>query len=159
MVTLGERLRQDDEVVAVDEDVTVLETNLDDVTGETLGYVIGRALAVGALDAWATPAVMKKSRPAHVLHVLARPRDAALLRDLIFAETGTLGVRLTTTTRTVVARDFETVDVDGVSVRLKHGPHGAKAEHDDLVIAAEALGVPLRVVAERAVHRSTGRAR
>ena len=42
----------------------VLETNLDDVTGETLGYVISRALAAGALDAWVTPAVMKKGRPA-----------------------------------------------------------------------------------------------
>ncbi len=55
---------------APDEDVVVLETNLDDVTGELLGHVITRAMDAGALDAWTTPAVMKKGRPAQILHVL-----------------------------------------------------------------------------------------
>jgi uncharacterized protein (TIGR00299 family) protein len=132
------------------EPVVVLETNLDDVTGELLGHVIARALAAGALDAWATPAVMKKGRPAQVLHVLARPADADPLQHLVFAETGTLGVRRTPTTRTALPRHVETVHVDGVPVRVKHGPHGAKPEHDDLVAAADQLGLPLRVVADRA---------
>jgi Protein of unknown function DUF111 len=81
------------------ETVEVLETNLDDVSGETLGYVISRALAIGALDAWVTPAVMKKGRPAHVLHVLTRPEDTPALRELIFAETGTLGIRCAAVSR------------------------------------------------------------
>ena len=71
------------------EAVEVLETNLDDVTGEALGYVITAALAAGALDAWVTPAVMKKSLPAHVLHVLTRPEGTQALQELIFTETGT----------------------------------------------------------------------
>ena len=134
------------------ETVHVLETNLDDVTGETLGYVITRALAAGALDAWITPAIMKKGRPAHVLHVLARPADTRALQDLIAAETGTLGIRFAAVTRTALPRHTTTLDLDGVPIRIKHGPHRAKPEHDDLAAAADRLGVPLHAVAERAVR-------
>lgn len=157
-VTLGERLPGGGvgEAGEFGEVVSLLETNLDDVTGEMLGHVIGRSLAAGALDAWATPAVMKKGRPAYVLHVLTRPQDADRLQELVFVETGTLGVRRTTTTRAVVPRSFETVDLDGVSVRVKRGPYGAKAEYDDLVVAAERLGLPLRAVAENVLRRSPG---
>ena len=135
------------------EDVVVLETNLDDVTGETLSYTISRALDAGALDAWVTAAVMKKGRPAHVLHVLARPEAAADLRRLVLAETGSLGVRQTLTSRTALSRRFETVDVDGVPVRIKHGPYGAKPEQEDLAEAAIRLGLPLRTVTERAMRQ------
>ncbi|MDN0198870.1 nickel pincer cofactor biosynthesis protein LarC [Streptomyces sp. S.PNR 29] len=137
------------------EDVVVLETNLDDVTGEVLGHTLAQALASGALDAWVTPAVMKKGRPAHVLHVLTTPHDETRLRDLVLAETGSLGIRRTAATRTALPRTFETVDVDGHQIRIKHGPHGAKPEHDDLVTAATRLGLPLRAVAARALHEST----
>jgi uncharacterized protein (TIGR00299 family) protein len=135
--------------LATAEPVDVLETNLDDVTGELLGHVIGQALRAGALDAWVTPAVMKKSRPAHVLHVLARPEDAEVLQRLVFAETGTLGIRRARVTRTVLSRRETTVDLDGLPVRIKHGPHSAKPEYDDLAAAAASLGVPLRAVARR----------
>jgi hypothetical protein len=128
----------------------VLETNLDDVTGETLGYVITAALAAGALDVWVTPAVMKKGRPGHVLHVLTRPETTSALRQLVFAETGTLGIRCSAVARATLPRRTTTVDVNGVPVRLKHGPHGAKPEHDDIAAAASTLALPLRVTAARA---------
>jgi pyridinium-3,5-bisthiocarboxylic acid mononucleotide nickel chelatase len=130
--------------------VEILETNLDDVTGETLGYVIAAALAAGALDAWVTPAVMKKGRPGHVLHILTSPDSSANLRQLVFAETGTLGIRCSAITRTALPRRSTTVDVDGAPVRVKHGPHGAKPEHDDVAAAAARLALPLRVTAQRA---------
>lgn len=149
-VTLGERLRGDNETVAV------LETTVDDVTGEVLGHVIARSLAAGALDAWATPAVMKKGRPGHVLHLLVRPQDCAALQELLFRETGTLGVRRSMVDRTTLPRRFETVGLDGIPVRVKHGPHGAKPEHEDLVAAADRLGLPLRVAAERVMRLSSG---
>lgn len=132
------------------EAVTVLETNLDDVTGETLAHVVQRALDVGALDAWVTPAVMKKGRPAHVLHCLTPPGRAEEFLDLLCAETGSRGVRRHDAVRTVLPRRTGTVDVDGVAVRVKFGPHRAKPEHDDVAAAAARLGLPLRVVAERA---------
>ncbi|MFF3071428.1 nickel pincer cofactor biosynthesis protein LarC [Kitasatospora sp. NPDC057904] len=132
------------------ETVVTLETNLDDVTGETLAHTIARALAEGALDAWTTTAVMKKGRPAHVLHVLARPETAAHLRELVLAETGTLGVRQTVQTRVAAPRRTGTVEVDGMPVRVKQGPYGAKAEYDDAAAAARRTGLPLRTVADRA---------
>jgi uncharacterized protein (DUF111 family) len=146
-VTLGTGARSETEVVE-------LETNLDDVTGEVLGHVIARALDEGALDAWTVPAVMKKGRPAQILHVLARPGDADALSRLVARETGTLGIRRTGTTRTVLPRRFVTVDLDGAQIRVKLGPHGSKPEHDDLVAACAHLGLPLRAVAERAVREA-----
>jgi pyridinium-3,5-bisthiocarboxylic acid mononucleotide nickel chelatase len=136
-------------VVTSTETLDVLATNLDDVTGETLAYVITRALAAGALDAWTTPAVMKKGRPAHVLHVLARPEDSPALQQLVFAETGTLGIRRSTVSRTPLPRHSTSIDLDGVPIRVKHGPYGAKPEYEDLAAAAARTGLPLRAVAER----------
>jgi uncharacterized protein (DUF111 family) len=150
-VTLGHPLKTDRE-----EEVVVLETNLDDITGETLGHTIARAMESGALDAWTTPAVMKKGRPAQVLHVLTTPHHEQRLRDLVLAETGSLGVRRVTATRTTLPRTFETVYVDGYPVRIKHGPHSAKPEHDDVASAAARLGLPLRAVAARALRLSGG---
>ena len=140
---------------AAEETVIVLETNLDDVTGETLAHVIARALAEGARDAWATPAVMKKGRPGYVLHALAAPADTARLQQLILAETGSLGIRRTVTSRAVLPRWSETVVLDGVPVRIKHGPHRAKPEHDDLASAAAHLRLPLRAVAEHALRQAS----
>jgi uncharacterized protein (TIGR00299 family) protein len=134
-------------------ELVVLETNLDDVTGEVLGHTVGVLLAAGALDVWVTPATMKKGRPAHVLHVLAEPAHAARLGDLMLAETGSLGLREHPVRRTALARETETVDVLGIPVRRKRGPHGAKPEHDDVVAAARELGLPARVVATIAAGR------
>ncbi|WP_086849254.1 nickel pincer cofactor biosynthesis protein LarC [Amycolatopsis kentuckyensis] len=133
--------------------LVVLETNLDDVTGEVLGHVVGELLSAGALDAWISPVTMKKGRPAHVLHVLAEPEHAARLGNLVLAETGSLGFREYPVRRTALARETETVDVRGIPVRRKRGPHGAKPEHDDVVAAARELGLPARVVATIAARR------
>ncbi|HEY8302606.1 MAG TPA: nickel pincer cofactor biosynthesis protein LarC [Jatrophihabitans sp.] len=138
-----------DELVA--ESVVELATTVDDVSGEVLGHVLQRTLDAGALDAWIVPAAMKKSRPGHVLHVLARPADHARLRLLVLAETGSLGIRSYPVTRHAAKRDVITVDVAGHAVRVKIGPYGVKPEHDDVVRAADALGVPIRDVVHRAI--------
>jgi pyridinium-3,5-bisthiocarboxylic acid mononucleotide nickel chelatase len=127
-------------------DLVVLETNLDDVTGEVLGHVVGHLLSHGALDSWITPAVMKKGRPAHVLHALVAPEAADGIERLMFAETGTLGVRRTTVRRTAATRTVDTVHVHGLPVRRKHGPHHGKPEYDDAVEVARQTGLPLRTV-------------
>ncbi|MFI1092678.1 nickel pincer cofactor biosynthesis protein LarC [Streptomyces sp. NPDC020917] len=134
-----------------EEHVTVLETNLDDVTGETLAHVMTSLRGAGALDVWVTPAIMKKGRPGHVLHCLTDDERRDALQELIFAETGTLGVRRIGTTRGTLPRRTGTVDVGGTAVRVKHGPYRAKPEHDDVAAAAAVLGLPLLAVAERAL--------
>lgn len=127
-------------------DLVVLETNLDDVTGELLGYVVGHLLDSGALDSWVTPAVMKKGRPAHVLHALAGPDTADEIEKIMLAETGTLGVRRSTVRRTAAERTTDIVHVHGLPVRRKQGPHHQKPEYDDAAQVAKQTGLPLRTV-------------
>lgn len=130
--------------------VVLLETNVDDVTGETLAHAIEELLAAGAHDAWLTPIVMKKGRPAHTVSALVDPSLAARVREVLVRETGTMGVRGSRMERWPQSRQFDTVDVDGHSIRIKHTAGRAKAEHDDAAAAARALGLPLREVSRRA---------
>jgi len=130
--------------------VVLLETNVDDVTGEVLAHTLGALLDAGAHDAWLTPIVMKKGRPAHTVHVLADPAAADALRAVLVTETGTLGVRGLSMQRWPQARSIEAVEVDGHVVRVKVSAGRAKAEHDDAAAAARALGLPLREVVRRA---------
>ncbi|MEV6318350.1 LarC family nickel insertion protein [Streptomyces sp. NPDC051776] len=133
-------------------ELTLMETNLDDVTGELLGRLISQLLDEGALDAWTSVAVMKKGRPAHVVHVLCKPEDAHRLQEKLFAESGTLGIRTSTVTRTALPRTTEIVDVGGYPVRVKRGPYGAKPEHDDVLSAARASGLPPWEITARALE-------
>lgn len=132
-------------------EMVLLETNVDDVTGEVLGHLLARLLDAGAADAWVSPIVMKKGRPAHTVHVLATPERAADCERIVLAETASLGLRRAGVDRVALPRQTTTVDVGGYPVRVKHGPWGAKPEHDDAVAAAAALGLPLREVARRAL--------
>jgi len=138
------------ELLAPSERVVLLETTVDDVTGETLGHTVSRALEAGALDAWLTAITMKKGRPGHTVTVLAPASQADALATLVLAETGSLGLRRSTVDRDVLPRRFETVHVDGHPIRMKVGPYGAKPEHDDVVAVAARLELPLREVAARA---------
>lgn len=128
----------------------LIEANVDDATGEVLAHTIAALIAAGAQDAWITPIVMKKGRPAHTVHVLADPAHAAAIAAVLVAETGTLGLRATTVDRWPQARADEVVDVDGQSVRIKRTAGRVKVEYDDAARAAEALGLPLRTVLHRA---------
>jgi hypothetical protein len=128
----------------------VLEANLDDATGEQLGYAVAAALECGALDAWISPVTMKKGRPGHVLHVLTDAARAGELRQVIHATTGTFGIRSTTVERWPTARTFEQVTVDGMVVRMKVGYGRAKPEFEDVARVAASTGTPLHEVASRA---------
>ena len=135
--------------------VQLLECNVDDVTGEVLAHAIAVLLTAGAHDAWATPIVMKKGRPAHTVHALCDIARTDAVRAVMVAETGSLGVRGLLLTRWPQHREERTVDVDGQRVRVKVGAGRVKVEHDDAVAAAAALGLPLRVVLERAATSVT----
>ncbi len=128
----------------------VLETNLDDVTGEQLAHATSAALQAGAFDAWVSPVTMKKGRPGHVLHVLTDATHLDLLRHLIHTTTGTFGVRAVATERWPAARSLDQVTVDGMEVRMKVGYGRAKPEFDDVALVAAATGVPVHEVASRA---------
>ena len=131
--------------------VELLECNVDDVTGEVVAHAIARLLAAGAHDAWATPIVMKKGRPAFTVHALCDASRVDTIRTVMVDETGTLGVRGSAMHRWPQQRTEGAVSVDGHTVRVKLAAGRVKVEHDDAAAAAAALGLPLRVVMDRVV--------
>ena len=130
--------------------VVLLEANVDDATGETLAHAVATLLEWGAHDAWVTPIVMKKGRPAHMVSALADPALAEQVGRVLAAETGTLGVRHQELQRWPAARNEGEVEVAGLPVRVKVSPGRTKVEHDDAVRVARRTGLPLREVVFRA---------
>lgn len=130
--------------------VRLLEVNVDDVTGEVIAHTIGALLEAGAHDAWATPIVMKKGRPAHTVHTLCDPALTETISRVLVSETGSLGVRGSIIERWPQARRDTVVRVEGHEIRVKVAGDRVKVEHDDAVRAATALGLPLREVLVRA---------
>jgi len=145
-VVLGTAVEQ----LGAGQPVVLLATNVDDATGETLAHTITALLEAGAHDAWVTPVVMKKGRPAHTVSALADVAMAAQVAAVLTAETGTLGVRGITMERWPSTRHADLVDVAGYPVRVKVSPGRIKVEHDDAARAARLAGLPLREVLSRA---------
>ena len=126
--------------------VAVLEVNVDDATGEALAHAVERCLEAGAHDAWVTPIVMKKGRPAHVVSALCDPARMGEVAAVLTAETGSLGVRGHTIERWPAARSLDEVEVLGERIAMKVTAGRAKPKHDDAARAARLLGLPLREV-------------
>ncbi|MGQ0743161.1 MAG: nickel pincer cofactor biosynthesis protein LarC [Acidimicrobiales bacterium] len=131
----------------------VMSVNVDDVTGEVLAHTVGALMAAGAHDAWVTPIVMKKGRPAHTVSALADPALAAQVAQVLAKETGSLGLRMSRTQRWLSRREVETVNLDGLPVRVKVSPGRVKAEHDDAAAVAASRGLPLRQVLAEAEQK------
>jgi uncharacterized protein (TIGR00299 family) protein len=133
------------------ETIVVLETNLDNASGETIGHAVDRLWAAGALDVSLIPIQMKKGRPGVLVNVQARPDDADRLEAVLFAETPTLGVRRATVTRTVLAREPFNVatpwgPVAGKVSQLPDGSRRFRPEYDACRRIAEQHGVSLEQV-------------
>ena len=124
-----------------------------------LAHAIGALLEAGAHDAWVTPIVMKKGRPAHTVSALTDPALAEQVAAVLMAETGTLGLRGATLDRWPAARMVDTVDVDGLPVRVKVSPGRVKVEHDDAARVAQLQGRPLRDVLSLAETEARRQAR
>jgi hypothetical protein len=137
------------------ETIVEMRCNLDDATGEQVGYVIGRLLEAGALDAWAVPLVMKKGRPGLQLACLARRGDEEPLARLILRETPTLGVRWEPVQRLIAHRRQVQVTTPWGTVRLKQKVWGGQVvesapEYEDCALLARAGQVSLSQVYEAA---------
>ena len=128
----------------------LLEANVDDATGETMAHAVESLLNAGAHDAWLTPIVMKKGRPAYTISALTDPAREHAIAAVMVAETGSLGVRALEVRRWAASRSIDEVDVDGQTVRIKVSPGRVKAEHDDAARASRVIGQPLREVTRRA---------
>jgi pyridinium-3,5-bisthiocarboxylic acid mononucleotide nickel chelatase len=149
---------------SAEEQIAVLETNIDDATGEVLGSTIDKLLAEGAKDVSVTPAVTKKNRPAHIIKVIADPKDVPHLSEVLIAETGTLGVRVYYCERHIISRELLMVDLlvmgnkESVRVKVSKNARGEviriKPEFEDLKRLAEKTGKPLRELLDLAVAKA-----
>jgi len=135
---------------------TLIEANVDDMTGELAGHALKALLDVGALDAWATPITMKKGRPALTISALSTTASADTIAHAMLRETTTIGVRMSPMSR--LERPRRTVEVDtrfGVlTVKVSggaYGPDQVKPDFDACAAAAAAHNVPVRIVLEAAL--------
>ncbi len=132
-------------------EITVIESNIDDMSPEWAGYIRGRLLDEGALDVTLTPSYMKKDRPGYILSVLASPEDRDRFSDLLFAETTTLGVRYYAAQRRVLERSFVTVGTPWGDVKIKVASEAGQVrnfapEFDDCRRLAQENKIPLKQV-------------
>jgi len=133
------------------EAAVLVECNMDDMSPESHGYLIDRLLAAGAVDAWLTPIVMKKSRAAVSLSALCPPEAEAAVTELFYRETTTFGVRRSDVSKRPLRRDYRTVSTSLGEVGVKTAWLGAeqiksKLEYEDLRRIAEERGMSLRDV-------------
>jgi uncharacterized protein (TIGR00299 family) protein len=137
----------------------LLETNIDDLDPRLWPNVIAALLTAGASDAWLTPILMKKGRPAHTLTALVTTERADAVRSEIFRQTSTIGLREIAIGKSALDREMRTVQVDGHQVHVKLALHkgrvvNAQPEYDDVVRAASATGRPVKEVLADAVAAS-----
>ena len=135
------------------EQITKLECNLDDMTGEDIGFAIEQLFNAGARDVFTQPIGMKKNRPGILLSVLCLPEDADRLAEEIMKHTSTLGIRRQEMSRYALQRSVGTVNTSYGEVRLKQasgmGVKRSKPEFDDIAAIARKYNVPLRTIREK----------
>jgi len=157
-LVVGERAKSPDS-----DEWQVMAANVDDLDPRLWPGVIDRLLSAGAVDAWLTPILMKKGRPAHTVQVMCSASKADGVRRALFEETSTIGVRTMTVGKHALDRDFVHVEVDGQPVRVKLARLDGEVlnlapEFDDVVRAAAALGRPVKVVLAAAAAAAQDRA-
>jgi uncharacterized protein (TIGR00299 family) protein len=159
-VVVGEEVAYDDD--HANDGTTselVYETNVDDLDPRIWPQVLARLLEAGAADAWLTPIVMKKGRPAYMLSVLTQRGSAAAVRHAVFAETSAIGLRERSVVKHALRRELGSVDVDGQRIAVKIATYdgavvNVQPEYDDVAAAATALGRPVKAVLAAAVAAS-----
>lgn len=142
--------------------VTVLETNVDDCSGEQLGYAMECLLREGALDTSCIPVYMKKNRPAYMLQVICRPKDEEKMETVIFRETTSIGLRKYREERSILPREIITVTLpDGQEVRVKkcshHGQEFFYPEYEDMKAACRTADRSFPEICKEAVDAADKR--
>lgn len=148
--------------------IEVLETNVDDVTGEVLGNLFDKLLAAGARDVAITPTVMKKGRTGHIIKVITKSHNSERVAREIMKETGTLGIRVIPTVHRFVAdrrMDEVTITIKDeeftVSVKIAQERSGdilhISAEYEDCRKVADKVGMPLKEIIRRVEEEGWGK--
>jgi uncharacterized protein (TIGR00299 family) protein len=141
------------------ESIVQIETHLDNAIPQQLGFVMERALAMGALDVFFTPIQMKKNRPGVLITLLASPERADALMRLLLEETPTLGVRYSLMNRRCLQREVQTVQTEYGAVRVKYARDGARLlhlapEYEDCAALARKTNAPLHAIMHAALQKA-----
>ncbi|HEU5221675.1 MAG TPA: nickel insertion protein, partial [Candidatus Nitrosotalea sp.] len=137
--------------------IQVLETNLDDVSGETIGHMIDRLIANGAKDVTVTGGITKKGRPTNLVSIICDSSSTNTLINTLVSETGTLGVRVRSSSRYLVPRVIVSVPIvvhgRNFTVRCKIVKHEEtikhfKVESDDIKTIADALSLSFKATSD-----------
>lgn len=133
-----------------------VEATIDDMNPELFEYVIEKLYAEGAQDAWIVPAIGKRGRPASILTALVSPADEDAVREVIFTETSTLGMRSTRVHKWIVERSITKVLVQGQMIRVKMGTHKGRTlnvapEYSDCASAARRTGLAVKEIYRKAL--------
>ncbi len=138
------------DIAAQDRGVVVMETNIDDCTGEIMSYTMERLFESGALDVFFTPIFMKKNRPAYRLSVTCPPDKVDLLKEIVFKETTTIGIRFRHEDRFVLKREIVEEDSPLGKVKIKKIYHQDEIyqypEFEDVKRIAKETGIPIKEV-------------
>lgn len=139
-----------------DSEVCKLETNIDDCTGEAMGYVMEKLFSAGAKDVNFMPVFMKKCRPAYQLNVICEKSDAEKLEGIIFDNTTTIGIRRFDVSRTVLHRENVSINTCYGSVRVKKcrlpsGDYRYYPEYEDISAVCEKHGLSYQEVYNRII--------
>lgn len=128
--------------------VTILETNVDDVSPQVLGHLLEKAFEAGALDVFYQPVLMKKNRPGTLVSIICLPDDFQKFTSIVFEETNTLGIRYREESRVILTRNFVEVATPFGNIRMKVRTQSGVAvpEFDDCRAAANRHGVALQEV-------------
>jgi len=142
---------QDQRPKAEDQNLILLETNIDDLSPQILGYVMERALEAGAFDCWFTPIQMKKNRPATMISILCEKDKREVFTELLYTETTTLGVRISEIKRDCLPREIVKIETEFGEVDVKIARFGekivnAKPEYDQLREIALKSKIPLKKI-------------
>jgi uncharacterized protein (TIGR00299 family) protein len=154
-LTIGETAQK--EQLADTEVVTVIETSVDDLTPQVVGYVMEQAILTGALDVMVAPVLMKKNRPGHLFTILCDREKTNALCNLLLRETTTLGVRIREERRQCLQRDFANVSTKWGDVHIKLAYLDGKLinsspEYEDCRRIAEHYKIPLKIVMQEVVR-------
>ncbi|MDB9320848.1 nickel pincer cofactor biosynthesis protein LarC [Nodularia spumigena CS-591/04] len=152
---LGDRPNNSEDPHPNLETITVLETQIDDLNPQAIGYVFEALFAVGAVDVFTQPIGMKKSRPGILLTVICHPNNLLACETVLFRETTTLGIRRSTQQRAILQREIQSVEIEYGQVRVKVAWNGQEKnksivniqpEYEDCADLARKHNIPWREV-------------
>ena len=145
-LVLGEKSHLQSDVVSI------LETNVDDVSGEVLAHVIDKAMSSGAKDVSIIPTMTKKGRPSHMISVICAPKDVDRLANVLISETGTLGIRIRSSERFIVPRKIIPFKIKiqnkDFAIQCKTAGKSFKVEYDDIKKVSEKLSLTFKQTEE-----------